>query len=211
MRDPYEILGIQPGADETALREAYRGLARRYENNPRRMQEINDAYDSVILSRGSGGVAWQGAGPGQTQTQTQNQTQTQYQYANPQWASSTADLNDIRGRIQEGRFDDALTLLDGMPPQRRTGEWYYLKGCAQRGRGWLEEAEKLFSTAAQMDPGRGEYRAAYDEMRSRRQGGYRARQARGSDDDDKCCKICGGLLCADCCCECFGGDLIPCC
>lgn len=25
------------------------------------------------------------------------------------------------------------------------------------------------------------------------------------------CDICNGLICADCCCECMGGDLIPCC
>ncbi len=25
------------------------------------------------------------------------------------------------------------------------------------------------------------------------------------------CDMCSGLLMADCCCECMGGDLIPCC
>ena len=25
------------------------------------------------------------------------------------------------------------------------------------------------------------------------------------------CDICSGLMCADCCCECMGGDLIRCC
>ena len=25
------------------------------------------------------------------------------------------------------------------------------------------------------------------------------------------CDICNGLICADCCCECMGGDLIGCC
>ena len=25
------------------------------------------------------------------------------------------------------------------------------------------------------------------------------------------CDVCSGLLCADCCCECFGGDFIRCC
>ena len=25
------------------------------------------------------------------------------------------------------------------------------------------------------------------------------------------CDMCSGLICADCCCECMGGDLISCC
>ncbi|HBN81189.1 MAG TPA: molecular chaperone DnaJ, partial [Ruminococcaceae bacterium] len=25
------------------------------------------------------------------------------------------------------------------------------------------------------------------------------------------CDACSSLICADCCCECMGGDLIPCC
>jgi curved DNA-binding protein CbpA len=198
MKDPYAILGIPQGADDATLREAYRRLARDYEGNPRKLEEINNAYDSVILARGSGGYsAWQGSGSTQ-------------QAASPgaawgQWNSAAAaDDSDVRKCIQNGRFDDALTLLDGTPAGRRGAEWYYLKGCAQRGRGWLEEAEKDFRTAAEMAPGKREYRAAYDEMHSRRQGGYHTNRAGTNHeaDDDKCCGICGGLLCADCCCEC---------
>ncbi|MDR3313184.1 MAG: hypothetical protein LBS96_01860 [Oscillospiraceae bacterium] len=197
MRDPYDILGIPNGADDNALREAYRRLARQYEGNPRKLDEINNAYDSVILARGSGGYStWQKPEPTASAWAGQRNTQP--------------DLGDARKRIQDGRFDDALTLLDGTPVQRRGADWHYLKGCAQRGRGWLEEAEKLFLAAAEMDPGRREYRSAYEEMHSRRSGEQRNNRAEGEkDDDDKCCGICGSLLCADCCCECFGYS--PCC
>ena len=178
MRNPYEVLGIPPQADEALLREAYRALAREYEGDSRHMQEINDAYDSIVLSRGQSGrqeAGYSGQGYG------------------------AAGFADIRRRLQSGRFDDALTLLDGMPPRQRDAEWYYLKGCAQRGRGWLEEAEKNFAQAARLGPENREYQAAYDQMRENRQEGN-GRQQRG--DDGACYKICAGLACLNCLCEC---------
>ena len=176
MRTPYEILGIPQNADEATLREAYRRLARLYEGDARRIRELDEAYDAIILSRG------QGAGG----------RQQSYQ------GGAQAGFGDIRRQLQAGRFDDALTLLDGMPLQRRTAEWYYLKGCAQRGRGWLEEAERNFSQACRRDPQNGEYRAAYDQMREGRGGASRE----GKDNDGMCLKLCAGLTCLNCMCEC---------
>ncbi|MCL1951513.1 MAG: J domain-containing protein [Oscillospiraceae bacterium] len=173
MSNPYEILGIPQNADEATLREAYRGLARAYEGDARRMRELDEAYDAVILSRGQ--VRGQEAG-----------------------YREQGGFGDIRRQLQAGRYDDALTLLDGMPPPLRTAEWYYLKGCAQRGRGWLEEAERNFAQGCRMDPGNGEYRAAYDRAREDRGG-----KSRGHDENGgECCKICAGLACIDCLCEC---------
>jgi len=180
MKNPYEVLGIPPQADETQLREAYRALARAYGGDPRRMREINDAYDSIVLSRG--------------------QYRNQEAGYREQGYGGAADFADIRRQIQSGRFDDALTLLDGMPARQRGAEWYYLKGCAQRGRGWLEEAEKNFSQAARLAPENREYRVAWDQMRENRQGGYNRQQRGGSDNT--CYKICAGLACLNCLCEC---------
>jgi len=182
MKNPYEVLGIPPQADEALLREAYRALAREYDGDPRRMQELNDAYDSIVLSRGQSGrrEAWGGG----------------------QGLGGAADLSDIRGRIQAGRFDDALLLLDGMPLRQRDAQWYYLKGCAQRGRGWLEEAEKNFAQAARSAPKNREYQAAWAQMRENRQErrqGWRDRER----SDNECLEICLGALCCECCGDCF--------
>jgi len=174
---PYEILGIPQNADEAALREAYRRLARACEGDARRMRELDDAYDAIILSRGQGTFKRQGACHRE---------------------GAPAEFGDIRRQLHAGRFDDALTLLDGMPRHQRAAEWYYLKGCAQRGRGWLEEAERNFAQAARMAPENGEYRAARDQMREDRGGANRGR----SENEDVCCKICAGLACIDCLCEC---------
>ena len=39
-------------------------------------------------------------------------------------------------------------------------------------------------------------------------GGY---NMSGGNGGCSTCDICQGLICADCCCECMGGDLISCC
>ena len=182
MRTPYEILGIPQNADEATLREAYRRLARLYEGDARRMRELDEAYDAIILSRG----------------QYNRGQDAAYRQQGTGYSGAQADFGDIRRQIQAGRFDDALTLLDGMPSQMRGAEWYYLKGCAQRGRGWLEEAERNFSQACRGDPQNGEYRAAYDQIRGDRNGQSRD----GKNNDGMCLKLCAGLTCLNCMCEC---------
>jgi Flp pilus assembly protein TadD len=181
MQNPYDVLGLPPQADDQALREAYRRLARQYEGDSVRLREIDDAYDSIILARG------QDAG-------YRNQGGAR------DYVDAPPDLSDIRRQIQSGRFDDALTLLNGMQAHERTAEWHYLKGCAQRGRGWLEEAETCFATALRLAPDNREYRAAYEQMREDHQA--RRREPRGRDDGCDCCGICTGLLCLDCLCDC---------
>lgn len=190
MKSPYEILGIPQGADDAALREAYRKLSRTYEGDARRMQELNDAYDAIVLSRG------------QTAGTYNNQGQQRAQHQESRWCGrqgeNPVEFGDIRRRIQAGRYDDALTLLDGMPARSRTAEWYYLKGCAQRGRGWLEEAERNFAQAVRLMPSNSEYRAAWDQIRGNRNAAHNR-----SAGDDMCCKVCAGLWCLDCLCDCM--------
>ena len=90
----------------------------------------------------------------------------------------------------------------------RNAEWYYLKGIVHHRRGWLEEAIKNYQTACSMDPTNNEYSAALNGINNSRNGGYRT--AKSGNSGCSGCDICSGLLCADCCCECFGGDIIPC-
>ena len=119
---------------------------------------------------------------------------------------------DVRSLIMTGRIADAEQILNGVPQASRDAEWYFLKGTVLYKRGWLEEASNHFSRAAQMDPGNAEYRAAMNQVMNQRQGNYggynpNMRTVGGCSP----CDVCSNLICADCCCECMGGDLIPCC
>ena len=184
MRNPYEVLGIPQGASPEQVNAAYRELMRRYQDSGdiRKADELNEAYDAIVMGSASSG----GYG-------------------------STPDYSDIRAKINSGRLDDAQILLDGMPDGMRDAQWYYLKGTVQQKRGWLEEAAKNFATASNLDPSNNTYKMAYNKVSNARSGGYRTERRRNRDDDSGCCNACTGLICADCCCECFGGDLIPCC
>lgn len=188
MRNPYDVLGVPYGASNDQVNAAYKELLRKYQNtgNQTKIDEINAAYDEIIMNAG-----------------------------NPSGYSSyssysATDYSDIRAKINSGRLDDAQILLDGIPENARNAEWYYLKGTIQQKRGWLEEAAKNFATASNLDPSNNLYKAAYDKINSSRSGGYRTSR---NKEKSGCsgCNICTGLLCADCCCECFGGDIIPCC
>ena len=199
MKDPYEILGIQPSATDEEVKNAYRELARKYHpdnyaNNPlsdlaqEKMQEINEAYDAIVRMRRQGG--------GQRASQGR-QTASRYP--------------DIRNMVNTNRIVDAETLLDGIPASSRDAEWYFLKGSVLYKKGWLEEAYSHFATACRMDPSNMEYRTAFNQMNMQRQtGGYRT-TGRQMSGGCSACDMCQGLICADCCCECMGGDLIRCC
>ena len=193
MQDPYAVLGVSPQATDAEVKAAYREMARKYHpdnysDNPlsdlaqEKMQEINEAYDAIVRMRQQGGAGSVGNGT---------------HYA------------DIRNMIRVNRIQDAETLLDGVPTAARDAEWYFLKGSVLYKKGWLEDAFSHYSTACRMNPQNAEYRAALNHMQTSRQtGGYRMPPQAGGCSG---CDVCSSLLCADCCCECMGGDLIRCC
>lgn len=205
-RDPYEVLGIKPTATDDEVKSAYRTMARKYHpdnyaNNPlsdlaqEKMQEINEAYDSIVRMRKSGGYTAPGSNPNPTGYRQPNGGPTRYA--------------DIRQMIQQNRIMDAEMLLDGVPAYARDGEWFFLKGSVLYKKGWLEDAFTHFQTACRVDPNNLEYRQALNQVTANRQnGGYRT-----ASTNQGCtgCDVCSSLMCADCCCECMGGDLIRCC
>jgi len=206
--NPYEVLGIPNGASIEDVKRAYRTLAAKYhpsnyEDGPlseqaaRKMDEINRAYDSIVMNSSS--------------QDSYSRTSSYNNYSNNY---TQAGFYDIRQKINQGRLDDAQMLLDGIAPSNRTPEWYYLKGLVLQKRGWFEQANDNFSQAYRMDPSNAEYKAAFDNMNRSSRGAYRTDErshSGGCLGDCGFCDICSGLLCADCCCECMGGDLLPCC
>ena len=197
MKNPYEVLGVTSSASMDEIKRAYRDKARRYSEDQAKMNELNDAYDFIINNLSG--------------------SRTDNSYADTGFGANaaggqTSEFGDIRAKLNGGRIDDAETLLDGIPYQRRNAEWYYLKGKIQHRRDWLESALESFRKAREMEPGNSEYEAAFNQIERESKGNFRKNKQ--NDDNDGCCSpcnICSSLMCADCCCECMGGDLIRCC
>ena len=210
MTDPYKVLGISPNASEEEVKAAYKALAKKYHpdnyaNNPlsdlasEKMQEINEAYDTIIKNlRNGGGYAGANAGG----------------YGGG--ASASSQFADIRRMVQQGRVIEAEELLDGVPQGQRDAEWNFLKGSVLYARGWLDDALQYINAACRMNPNNPEYRAALNQMMYKRGGGMNGGynpQMGGAGGAGGCssCDLCAGLCCADSCCECMGGDLCTCC
>lgn len=203
MNDPYKVLGISRDATDDEVKKAYRELARKYHpdnytNNPladlvsEKMKEINEAYDTIQKerARGNGGSSgYSGSG------------------------SYTGDgsFAQVRRLINEGRYSEAELILDSTAASGRNAEWNYLKGCVLLRRGWYFDAQKYIETACYMDPNNEEYRNA--KISIQRNASQFGRGYKTSTNAGGCssCDMCTGLICADCLCECCGGDLISCC
>ena len=204
MNDPYKVLGVSPSATDEEIKQAYRQLAKKYHpdqyaGNPlqdvadEKMKEINEAYDQIISMRknASSGQGYGGYSGGY---------------------SGNSGFNDVRRLINSGRISDAEQILNGVPGENRNAEWHFLKGSCLYRKGYLEEARDHFSRACEMDPGNMEFRNAYNQSMNQRSGvygGYNPNIRTGGECNT--CDVCNSLICADCCCEMMGGDLIPCC
>lgn len=198
MNNPYEYLGVGRNATEKDIMDAYRRIAGEITNanipdseKTQRMNELNNAYDT-ILNDLRGTTSYAG-----------NQNSNNY--------NGNSQFSDVRQCINSGRLDDAETILNGVPSYMISAEWHYLKGVIHQRRGWLNEAYNCYQTACSLDPQNREYAAAFNAINNNANGGYRTTRRQSSSNDCDGCDICSGLLCADCCCECCGGDLIPCC
>lgn len=220
MTNPYQVLGVPESASDEEVKRVYRELAKKYhpdnygdsplkEVAEEKMAEVNEAYNSVMDQRK--------ARAANNNTQ-QNAYQNTYGQNTQQNSSS---FQDIRAMIQQNRLVEAEELLDGVPVNRRDGEWYFLKGSIYYSRGWLEDAANHFSSACRLNPNNPEYRAAMNRMMWQKQGNFGAgngnnpnpyrQQGQGNMGGCNSCDCCSSLICADCCCECAGGDLIACC
>ena len=212
MRDPYEVLGVSPGASEEEIKRAYRELARKYHpdnyhDNPladlaqEKMKEINEAYDALTKHGGTSSYGGSGSyGGAQYQRQAQNQQYRQYSGPNAQ------TYQQVRILLNSGSIAQAEQLLQGI--SSRDAEWNFLMGSVCYRKGWMDEANRYIQTAVSMDPGNAEYRQALNYMRS---GGAAYRPGGAGMGTMDGCDCCTNLIIADCCCECMGGDLISCC
>lgn len=198
MKNPYEVLGVSENATDEEIKTAYRNLAKKYHpdnynDSPladlaeEKMKEINEAYDTICDMRRNGSRSSSSSGSYGT-----NNSYTRTAYP------------DVRQYIMNGRLDDAMELLNGVPEGSRNAEWYFLMGMVYSRKGWNDQAYNYFQRAYQMDPGNQEYKAAFNSMNARRtynNPGYNTTDNLGCS----ACDICSGILCANCLCNCCRG------
>ena len=205
MKTPYQILGVSPEASDEEIKKAYRDLARKYHPDKYRdsdladlasekMKEINAAYEEIQKMRAGSTTSGSYGG-------------TSYDGTN---AGSTGQFAEVRRLIYENQIQRAEQILRSVPTNQQSAEWYYLMGIVYYKRGYFLDAQRMLDRACGMDPRNAEYRSARDQIRGQAStygGGYRTSGSGGCSS----CDCCSSLLCADCCCECMGGDLIACC
>lgn len=198
--NPYQVLGVAETATDAEVKTAYRELAKKYHpdnyaDSPladlaeQKMKEVNEAYDMICDMRRN---------PNATRS-----TSSQSAYNNAQYTHT--NFPDVRRLIKEGRLDDAMQILNGISGTGRNAEWYFLMGMIFSRKGWTEQAYSYFQTACRMEPNNQEFMSALNNMNQRRTynpSGYNTVNSAGCS----VCDICTGLMCANCLCDCCGGN-----
>ena len=213
--NPYEVLGVSPGASQEEIKKAYRELAKKYHpdkyrDNPladlaeKRMREINEAYD-ILMKNGGASAGGSGTyGPASSRGQSYS-GQGYGPYGNAGYggySGQSTTYQEVRRLIQMGRIGEAQMALSRLP--QGTAEWYFLSGVISYNRGWFDDARTKLETACRMEPGNMEYRQARDQLLRagadfRNMAGERGYPA----GNDMLCQMCQILWCTSLCCPCY--------
>ncbi len=159
--DPYRVLGLEPGASDEEVKRAYRQLAKKYhpDMNPgdahaaKMMNDINAAYDQIKNP------------PRQTTTQNAyDPFAGWYQQQEQSYQSAGNEFVVAWRYIQGGSYQEALYVLNPIPANRRTAEWYYFSAIANTNLGNRVLGYEQINQACRMDPNNEQYRLTKEQI-----------------------------------------------
>mgnify|MGYP001168699069 CR=1 FL=1 len=159
VNDPYEILGVQPGASQAEIKAAYRELVKKYhpdkyQGNPladlaeEKLQEVNEAYDMLTRGASDAGPAYGSAGGGFGSSQNFGEKARVY--------------NIVRGALDRNDFYTAEQTLIGV--RDHDAEWFFLSGVLSFKKGFVADGIANVKQAMDMDPTNPEYQNIYQQM-----------------------------------------------
>lgn len=210
--NPFVILGVDKNATQSEILEAYK-QKRAY-------------YQAHVFDEGESGAQ---------AASMLNQLDDAYQQAMEMAVESATVTGEgesayeqVKQAIRSKDIETAQKLLDDM--SYRGAEWHYYQSVVFYEKNWLNDTKKQLEIALQMEPQNEKYQRALDNLKKKidgsrpydkegAQGVYNADSThtdrtytqRDGAVADGLCTACQALWCADCCCECMGGDLIRCC
>lgn len=169
MTNPYQVLGVSPGASDDEIKKAYRTLSRKYHpdanvNNPNKAQaeerfkEVQQAYDQIMKEKQQGG-GYSGYG-----YNTSGGTSGGYRYGysgNRSYYQNSTDSPQMQAAanyIANRHYAEALNVLNGIPFGERKARWYYYSAVANQGAGNNIIAKEHAQRAVEMEPSNMEYR-----------------------------------------------------
>lgn len=183
MNQNYEILGIDANATDEEIKERYRELKKKYNEErwqegeagnqaARMLEKIDAAYEDIMRER----------------KESRRNTDGENAF------EEVADL------IKKGDITGAQGKLDSF--NERNAEWHYLQSVVFYRKNWLNESKKQLEIAMQMDGSNQKYREAYENLNKRAE--YRQQTGGATINPDPVAnEQMGGNFCANCASFCY--------
>ena len=196
----YELLGVSENASDEEIKESYRALKKKYNeerwldgeagNNAARMlQRLDVAYEEIMRER---------------REKARN-------------TEGKSGYEEVAKLIKKGDLSAAQAALDNF--NERGAEWHYLQSVVFYKKNWMNESKKQLEIAIQMDGANAKYRDAYEKLKARTEYKQQTGGAVHTDPDPapaedqmggnwcaNCASCCYTYLCVNClfnlCCGC---------
>ncbi|MDE7159203.1 MAG: DnaJ domain-containing protein, partial [Clostridiales bacterium] len=184
-KENYELLNVDENASDEEVKEAYRTLKKKYNedmwldgeagtNAAQMIAKLDAAYEDIMSERRTRGTATDGDNA----------------------------FAEVSAAIRKGEISRAQTLLDGF--NERNAEWHYLQSVVYYKKNWMNESKKQLEIALQMDGGNAKYKEAYEKLSARADYKAETGGATGTNPNpDSGDSQMGGSWCANCANACY--------